>query len=680
MKYISDKEIAKAWSRLIDSNEQKRAPLNKFFGLLEVIGNLKMEENELIKSGVQYELNTATLSNALQAKYFFGAEVKDFNSLEFLYVVFPNNWSDNVFNTFLKSTKISIKDAAILCLQNTQFKDTDSKENLKKQFISEYHLSNVTSSLFSDDNENIEFQDKKPDRPNIFKALKKKYGITDSSKFTFGFEPSVIAANPGELTRGPFIQPLYSGQENLKCVLIAAFNFIDNYKLQNDKPTEKSQKRNTDVLNRILYGPPGTGKTHNAINHALSIIKGDISDLTRTQIKKEYDDLVKEGKIQFVTFHQSYSYEEFVEGIKPTINQKGEVEYNIKDGVFKNLCIEAGKKEKYDFEEIYDDFVSEVKAAQSIPLKTSVQKKDFTVHVDENGNIYAQTANSQTGILKEALRNYLDKGTVPPWWGSYIRSVGDYFKTKYATKIHSIDNSKKKFVLIIDEINRGNISKIFGELITLIEESKRIGEDEALTIKLTYSGSEGDEVFGVPNNLYIIGTMNTADRSIALIDTALRRRFTFFEHTFDQSELSENAEGINVKLLVSMMNKRIEFLLDKDHLLGHAYFLGIETKNALCGVFRNKVIPLLEEYFYGDYEKIQLVFGDNKEYGKSNDNLNRIVIRKQASEQTILFGKEVDGFEEKSLFEINEKIVNEKYDEITTNFFTSIYTKTVKEG
>jgi 5-methylcytosine-specific restriction protein B len=437
--------------------------------------------------------------------------------------------------------------------------------------------------------------------------------------------------------------------------------------------------------NQILYGPPGTGKTHNAISHALSIIKGyDLNELRekeksnpefRKRIKKEFDELIEIGQIQFVTFHQSYSYEEFVEGIKPTVNVKGDVEYNIQDGIFKKLCIEASKVEKYDFEEIFEDFVSEVKKAKSISLKTSVQKKDFTVNVDDEGNVYAKTANSRIGIRKEVIRNYMEKGTIPAWWGSYIRSVGEYLKTKFASNIESIDNSQKKFVLIIDEINRGNISKIFGELITLIEDSKRIGASEALKAKLTYSGSDREEMFGVPNNLYIVGTMNSADRSIALIDTALRRRFTFYEYTAEHTLLSDDVEGIDLQQLVSMMNRRIEFLLDKDHLLGHAYFLNVKTKNDLCDVFRNKVIPLLEEYFYGDYEKIQLVLGDNKEFGKADT--NKIIIARQTSEQRKIFGKEIDGFEEKTLFEINERIVSENYAEISTDFFTSIYTKQV---
>ena len=435
-------------------------------------------------------------------------------------------------------------------------------------------------------------------------------------------------------------------------------------------------------LNQILYGPPGTGKTHNAINHALSIVKGnDLAGMTRMQIKDEFDALISEGQIQFVTFHQSYSYEEFVEGIKPSVNG-GNVEYDIEDGIFKKLCLKAIEKKSFkNFDEIYKDFIDDVtEAGNSLELKSLKQGKPFTVKINSNGSCVAIPKTSiatEMTVTKKVIRNFIENGIVDDW-KTYTTAIADYIVKTYKLQTEEEDNTSKNFVLIIDEINRGNISKIFGELITLIEDSKRIGAKEELRTKLTYSGAAGVEMFGVPNNVYIVGTMNSADRSIALIDTALRRRFTFFEYTADSTLLSEDVEGINLQDLVQMMNSRIEFLLDKDHLLGHAYFINVATKNDLCSAFRNKVIPLLEEYFYGDYEKIQLVLGDNKEFGKTPD--NRIVIPKSITEQRKMFGKEVDGFEEKILYTINEKIVTEDYSSITAEFFTSIYTKTIAEA
>src|SRR5690606_727010 len=239
---------------------------------------------------------------------------------------------------------------------------------------------------------------------------------------------------------------------------------------------------------------------------------------------------------------------------------------------------------------------------------------------NENLNLHTGKAQIKQGTLTKAnLMKEINGEKKFIGWEGYCKGVLSNLESKYGYK-KNIETGRKDYVLIIDEINRGNVSAIFGELITLIEEDKRLGEDEALTAKLPYS----KDSFGVPPNLYIIGTMNTADRSVEALDTALRRRFSFVEmppvpNCIKDGNGLEAIEGINLPNLLTTINKRIEKLLDKDHMIGHSYFMGLNTVNELKRVFHNKVLPLLQEYFFGDYGKIGLVLGEGF-FEKTDDN------------------------------------------------------------
>lgn len=327
-----------------------------------------------------------------------------------------------------------------------------------------------------------------------------------------------------------------------KEVLNRVFKNIENK--SNQDTNNVNYEEINDNKNIIFYGPPGTGKTYNVVNKALEIIDKEYykdllnseSDDNRIKIVDEFNKLMAKGQIAFCTFHQSYGYEEFIEGLK----SDGKGNFVCEDGVLKEIATRAS----------------------------------YSGIIDKSSN--ALDLNSKKEIVKKNIKD----------------------KEKFDFK------GKDKYVLIIDEINRGNISKIFGELLTLLEEDKRITKENQVTCKLTYTKDD----FSLPPNLYIIGTMNTADRSIALMDIALRRRFNFIEIIPDES-LLEPIEDIDLSKLLEIVNKRIEYFYDRDHMIGHAYFKSIETIDDLSDCLKYKIIPLLQEYFYDDFEKIGLILG-----------------------------------------------------------------------
>lgn len=341
---------------------------------------------------------------------------------------------------------------------------------------------------------------------------------------------------------------------------------------------------NEDNKNFILYGPPGTGKTYNVINKALEIIDPEgyseiAEENNREAILNKYKELVDKGQIDFCTFHQSYGYEEFIEGLK----SDGKGNFVTEDGILKRIAYNAA----------YECLKNEYKENES---------------------------------------NYEDKKA----------KVNNYINKEKAFK------EAKKFVLIIDEINRGNISKIFGELITLLEEDKRIGTSNQIVANLPYT----KEKFSLPNNLYIIGTMNTSDKSIAQIDIALRRRF-IFEEMMPDYEVLDEVDGIELDKLLITINERIEFLLDRDHLIGHAYFVSCNSYSDIINVVINKIIPLLQEYFYGDNEKVGMILGG---IGLSEDD-KYIVYKEEKSASKIFKGfKNISDIGSKEFFRVKSNI------------------------
>lgn len=447
------------------------------------------------------------------------------------------------------------------------------------------------------------------------------------------------------------------------------FDTVQMSEFENKSISEKTMK--TVPLNQILYGPPGTGKTYHSVQAAVKAAEPEVyrtlninentgtTAQQREELTRLYKELFSAGRIKFVTFHQSYGYEEFVEGL--SANAEGnQLTYFVKDGIFKTICedakafrLEGTTSVQSAFDKRWQHFSEILAESESgVQVQTLSKKTHFTITDISNNTIRFDKSKGDSvhtlsvKTLKAVYNNEKEIiGGLQPYYGALIQHLNQISITTTAVR-----SERKNFVLIIDEINRGNISKIFGELITLIEPSKRLGQPEGLEVFLPYSG----DAFSVPDNLYLIGTMNTADRSLALMDTALRRRFDFVEMMPDYSVLHDDndtpycvfKDGIDINLveLLRTLNKRITALYDREHSLGHAFLMpvvaAINQENhslaleELARCFQNKIIPLLAEYFFEDWQKIRLVLGDNQKEQKKLDQL----IQRSVVEFESLFG------------------------------------------
>ena len=509
--------------------------------------------------------------------------------------------------------------------------------------------------------------------------------------------------------RYPYTQ---SGELELPDWLERIVNQIESYEGSNLLTTKNGggatngggdQVKVRHPLCSVLYGPPGTGKTYLAMERAVEICDG-VPAKDREAAMERFRQLCAAGRVEVVTFHQSYSYEEFVEGIRPVLDENegdgepsGKLRYEVKDGVFKVLCRAAeapppAAGQRVDLTDVSfwkmslgntgdpdDNAIYEQSLADSSLLLGWGRDTDYT-GCDDSAAILAKVRTlrsdaAPTDMDVSAVQNFkntMRKGDIVivsdgnhkfraiaqvtgdyefsdgtgvryrqrrpvRWLATYAKSLSTDRITSKAFSQRTLHRLKRedlkldalaaligqapttagrqpsvqRFVMVIDEINRGNISKILGELITLLEEDKRIGARNQLRVQLPYSRED----FGVPPNVYVLGTMNTADRSIALLDTALRRRFEFEELMPDSDVVRAtcgnrgNVEGVDVAAMLDAINRRIELLFDRDHQIGHAYFAGVTTLEELRHRFRRKVVPLLQEYFYGDWTKVARVLG-----------------------------------------------------------------------
>lgn len=456
-------------------------------------------------------------------------------------------------------------------------------------------------------------------------------------------------------------------------------------------------------LNTILYGPPGTGKTFATARHAVTICDG-MAHEDNTQVQARFHELRAEGRIAFVTFHQSFSYEDFVEGLRPETNSIGAPEGEAGGagfrlvphpgilrliaelaakrpaqrsgaalslggrGVFKmGLGRSRNEEDAYLFDECieggflmlgyggdidwsdpaYDNWVAILERWKQEDPHATGNSSNVTM-------IYSLRNDMKVGdlvIVSNGLNGFRAVGEISGPYEFHKREGDEYHhrravrwlwhdreglpigtildsqltpRTLYRINSRwikagalsdflapqSVDAPRLPHVLVMDEINRANVSKVFGELITLLEEDKRAGAENEVSVKLPYSQDD----FTLPANLHFLGTMNTADRSIALLDTALRRRFDFVEMAPDPALLGV-VDGVDLAGLLTAMNDRIEYLVGRDHLVGHAFFMGAQTRSDIDSIMRRKVIPLLCEYFHEDWEKVIAILGNTGQGG-----------------------------------------------------------------
>lgn len=621
-KYLLFQEISKAFRIEIESNGNFQTFYRSFYPEPSWDDTNLMIQNVLF---LGYKEDVSGLYNGVLDGFTNNDLASYFNFLDVIIENFKLKKGSQkiIFNVSQNQLNFTIGQKYIWCLKsnilNSVFKIISDKEFSSK---TEKFKSSINSYLnhFSDlDNLSI-------NQDNIFQAISETISKTIRSSYL-----------------------KYNNQFIERLAFDKTFrNLVLNIQIDDQSYKHQSINNMNFPLNQILYGPPGTGKTYNTINKAISIANPEF-DLSQNReiLKKEYERLIDTGQIVFSTFHQSMSYEDFIEGIKPQIEEDSDgnknVIYEIKDGVFKLISSKAQEKRlgeetvnhHFTFEDAWGSIVNEASIGldNNNPLQLTIQTPNLglkIVDVTEKGNLklkpmYSEEAKeyivsySRTKILQEA---FPDLSVIKNIDKEFREVIGGSNSTAYWSVINYINNkmnSEKKsttqekvlpplpHVLIIDEINRGNVSQIFGELITLIEESKRIGNPEELQVILPYSKKK----FGVPSNLYIIGTMNTADRSVEALDTALRRRFSFVEMMPDLEKLNgKSVNGIILRELLEIINRRIEVLLGRDQMIGHSYFINILTEEQLKATFKNNIIPLLQEYFYGDYEKIGMILGN----------------------------------------------------------------------
>ncbi len=547
MKYLSKSTVLESWKKIVEQGISNSASLNKFFGFLEILRHLNLDSDERIESNCQYSISSSQLSLSLQDKYFFDQKnIKTFPSQEIINVILPNFWAENIFQLILKSDKLPLENVAFVCLQNEEFEDDHSEQNIIDIFLDKYHLKNFEEFFFIREGGKVEFSSTPFDRRGLFIKLKQHFDIKDNSKFTLGFDKKVISANPGELARGPFIQPLYSGQDNLKFLLFATFDITNYYEISKTTNLSSDSKFSNNESHQIIFfGSPGAGKSR-AVN-------------MRT---------MKHNRIR-TTFHPETDYHSFVGSYKPIMD---------------------GETIKYKF----------------VP-------QAFT------------------------------KAYCEAWL-----------------------NPEQPFYLIIEEINRGNCAQIFGDIFQCLDRNENgfseygidCDKDLANYIKSVFEASENTDVVDnykkyiktenfdkivLPNNLYILATMNTSDQSLFPMDSAFKRRWDWEYIPIDYVDAATlkieiGGSVFNWGKFIQNINPKIKELTgSEDKQLGNRF---VNPKNGIITFdqFRSKVMFYLwSEVYKDEFGTQNSIFKYQLEEGTPNDFLFGDLYEGNATEIVLSF-------------------------------------------
>ena len=625
MKYLSISTVVNAY------NENKDRTKNKFWGLLSILSSIDV----VVRPGISYNFDTSRVSTILEELFCLDNNKKLYQSTSFWNVMFSKMWATKAADLMLSKTP-NIYDIASWYYRRTSFEDNASSSDMIRMLLESLHIEESDARILFDFH---------PKQINFSTALYDENSLRTAIKATstnITAEGDSIVAHPGELSRAPFIQTLYAGQSLMECLIITQFQFDELYvnKKENrgiDFKTDKQYGSLIGLLQRkkniVLTGAPGTGKTFTAKAIAASII----SDGT-----KDWNGLSEEQKQQvgFVQFHPSYDYTDFVEGLRPVAGGS----FERQDGVFKAFCKRAlGETDAISdvssnlFDKVYNELLDDIRSGVITTYeRITADDRGLSVN-DKNKIIFGPEAKNYKTASIRNLRLLFDyyesKGlkdvtqlTRDDLW-SAISSLTDgrtntLDYTEYRWALNQLlgrvndsnksltvssdkglkkDISKKPYIFIIDEINRGELSKIFGELFYAIEQDYR---GEAGTVQTQYNNLvDEDDIFKsgffIPENVYIIGTMNDVDRGVEAMDFAIRRRFLWVEVTAEESAANMGITGLALTKMNALNKALIDNGLTKAHCIGGAYFRKLEGDD-FDALWKYHLEGIVYEYFRGE--------------------------------------------------------------------------------